>query len=378
MKIPDSAPALLGELIARPSVCRGYEEGRPFVGEAAVGGYVADLLRELGAEVEVAEIQPGRPNVVGRFPAADPAAPVVAFVPHLDTVGIGGMTVPPFAATRHDGRIHGRGACDTKGPLAAALWALAEWRRSPAAARAGVTWVFAATMGEEELSVGANALCRAGFRADFAVVLEPTDLRVVHAEKGVLRVWATAAGRAAHAATPDLGLNAIHPAAAFVGRCAQELVPAFAALTHPLLGAATLNVGVIEGGRALNVVPDRCRVGLDVRTHPGLPNAEALRRIRAVAEGLAIDVACDGPSYALPPTHPWVGALAREARGVTVASWYSDANVFNAHGISAVAFGPGDIAQAHTADEYIVEAELLEGAARLGRFIAETSSCRPR
>ncbi len=380
MNFPESLPVLLTDLISIPSVGPGYDPAGSEPGEARMAAHVAELLRALGAEVAVTEVSSGRPNVVGRFPAqgVDAAvAPMVALVPHLDTVGAGGMTVPPFAATRAEGRIYGRGACDTKGPMAAALWALAEWWRSPAAKDGRVTWVFAATMGEEEMSTGASALCATGFRADFAIALEPTGLEVVHAEKGVLRLWVEARGRAAHASTPERGVNAIYRMGAFLKACEERLGPELARAAHPRLGPVSLNVGLIEGGRALNVVPDVCRVGLDLRTHPELPNAAVLERVRAEAAGLDVTVHKDGPAYALERGHPWLEALAAAGRGTAVAPWFSDANVFNAHGIPAVAFGPGGIAQAHTEDEYIVEAELAAGAEALGRFIAETSARPP-
>jgi Acetylornithine deacetylase/Succinyl-diaminopimelate desuccinylase and related deacylases len=333
--------------------------------------HVSALLRGLGAEVAVTEVVPGRPNLVATFPAARADAPTVAFVPHSDTVGVAGMTVPAFSATRHDGRIHGRGACDTKGPMAAALWALAQRRARADADAAKVRWVFAMTMGEEEMSTGAKALCESGFKADFAFALEPTELRAVRAGKGVLRLWVESRGRACHGSTPELGENAIYRLAPFVAACRDELAPAFAARRHPDLGGASLNLGVLQGGTELNIVPDRARAGLDIRTHPGLPSADALVQVRAHTDklGLELHVHRDGPSYALPESHPWLRRIAPGVRGFETAPWFSDANVFNAHGIPSVAVGPGSIAQAHTRDEFITESALAEGAAAFERLI---------
>ena len=371
---PASVEDLLCELIAIPSVSPEGDAGGSAPGERAVADYVAGLLRGLGAEVAVTEVLPGRPNVVGRFPSRFGDAPTVALVPHLDTVGVAGMTVPPFAPTRRDARIYGRGACDTKGPLAAALWALAEWTRDARAAESRVTWVFAATMGEEELSVGASALVAAGFRADFAVVLEPTDLRVVRAGKGVLRVWAEAAGRACHGSTPERGENAIYKLLPFLSSCRDELAPAFAAQRDADLGPASLNVGVMAGGGELNIVPDAARAGLDIRTHPGFANDAALSAVRVAAgENISVRVHRQGPPYALPVDHAWVKRLATHARGVETAPWFSDANVLNAAGTPAVAFGPGSITQAHTRDEFISEQALADGVRALREFIRATS-----
>lgn len=366
MRFPASLPALLSELVAIPSVTPGYDSGGTPPGEHALGDHVADLLAALGADVSRQEVAPGRSNVIGRFMRrAD--APTIALVPHLDTVGVKGMTVPPFAGEVRNGRLYGRGACDTKGPMAAALWALRAWCEST---QPTCNVVFVATVGEEELSLGASALCAAGFDADFAVALEPTDLRVVHAAKGVIRLWVEAKGRAAHGAMPEQGDNAVYRALPFLRTCAEKLAPEFAAQRHAVLGPASLNVGLVQGGNGLNVVPDFCCVGLDLRTHPSFTNDAALAAVQRAAEGLAVDVHRNGPSFALEASHPWVQRLNRHAEGITHVPWFSDANIFNAHGIPAVAFGPGSIAQAHTADEFIVLDALADGARALSGFLS--------
>ncbi|MBI5767327.1 MAG: M20/M25/M40 family metallo-hydrolase [Verrucomicrobia bacterium] len=367
MKFPASVTELLRDLVAIPSVSPEGDSGGTTPGEAAMGAQVAALLRALGAEVTVTDVQPGRPNVVGRFASGRADAPTLALVPHLDTVGVAGMTVAPFAPEIRDGRLHGRGACDTKGPMAAALWAIHDWRRTVPAPRLNL--IFAATMGEEELSTGARALCAGGFRADFAIALEPTDLKFVHAAKGVLRVWVDAAGRAAHGATPERGRNAVFATLPFLAACRDQLAPRFAGTVHPDLGPASLNVGIVRGGQELNVVPDRCRVGLDIRTHPTLDNDTALTAVRDAAPGLDVAVHRTGPPFVVAPAHPWLQRLAPHARGCMSVPWFSDANIFNAHGIPAVAFGPGSIAQAHTIDEFIEVAALEEGARAFGAIL---------
>ena len=209
-QFPCSLTSLLCELIARPSVSPEGDSGGTLANETAMAEYVAQLLREMGGEVSVVEVKPGRPNVLGYFPCAERNAPVVVLAPHLDTVGVKGMTIPPFAPKVEAGRIWGRGASDTKGPMAAALWALRRYLKGAGARASRVSWVFAATMGEEELSTGASALCADGLRADFAIALEPTDLHAVYAAKGVLRVWVEAEGVSCHSSTPEKGDNAVY------------------------------------------------------------------------------------------------------------------------------------------------------------------------
>jgi len=368
MSFPASVTDLLRDLVAIPSVSPEGDAGGTRPGEAALAAHVAELLRTLGAEVSVTEVQPGRPNVVGRFASAQAGAPTLAIVPHLDTVGVGGMTVAPFGAEIRRGRLYGRGACDTKGPMAAALWAIHQWRKSPAPARLNV--IFAATMGEEELSTGARALCASGFTADFAIALEPTNLKIVHAAKGVLRVWIDFAGQAAHGATPERGRNAVYESLPFLTACRDELAPCFAAAIDPVLGPASLNVGVVRGGTELNVVPDRCRVGMDIRTHPGFDQDTALAAVRAVALSHTVQVHRAGPPFVVRPDNPWLAAMAPLACGLTSVPWFSDANIFNAHGVPAVAFGPGLIAQAHTADEWIDLSALEDGARVFERMLS--------
>lgn len=368
-----SLPALLAEMVAVPSVNPDGDAGGTVPGEARMGEWMADQLRGLGAGVEMRWLAKGRPNVIGVFEPVRPARATVVFAPHLDTVGVAGMTVPPFALTRRAGRLHARGACDTKGPTAALLWALKKWTRSAASRTSAIRWIVAATSGEEEGSAGAQALVRSGFRADFAVALEPTQLRVVHAAKGIVRVWLETRGRAHHGAQPDRGDNAVYRMLPLALTLRDVVAPEFAARRHDVLGAASLNLGVMQGGKDLNIVPDHCRVGLDIRWHPGLTADEVLARLEAAVRECApratLRLHRTGPAFVTERTDPWAKRLRRAGRGWAKADWFCDANIFAAHGIPAVAFGPGDIAQAHTRDEYIRERDLADGADAFFQFL---------
>jgi acetylornithine deacetylase/succinyl-diaminopimelate desuccinylase-like protein len=205
-------------------------------------------------------------------------------------------------------------------------------------------------------------MCRRSFKADFAIALEPTNLKVVHAAKGVLRLLVKSRGRAAHGSSPQRGRNAIYVLTPFLATCRDVLAPMFAGCTHPVLGGASLNVGSIRGGDGINIVPAFCTIGIDMRTHPNLSNQAAIKAVRNAAAGLTIQVHCEGPSFSLPRDHAWVRGLAKVARGPTSAPWFSDANVLNAYGTPAVAFGPGSIKQAHTSNEFIELEALSQGA----------------
>lgn len=366
---------ILRELVAVPSV---HPEADPMgtpTGEAAMASWISEYLRGLGAAVKTSLIAPGRPSVVGVFEPMRKARATVVFAPHLDTVGVRGMTVPAFKLTKKNGRLHGRGACDTKGPTAAMLAAVAAWLPTEDRRMSDIRLIVAATAGEEQGSLGAQALVKAGMRADFAVALEPTDLKVVYAAKGVLRVWIEVPGRAAHGAKPERGDNAVYRALPLVQALKDELAPWLRAQRHPVLGGCSLNLGILQGGGELNLVPARCRIGLDIRVHPGCSAAEVKRRLAALvavhAPKAKLSLHREGPSFVTEKNQPWAQRLRAAGRGWAAADWFCDANIFAGNGIPAVAFGPGSIRQAHTKDEFILESELRAGAAAFGQFLRD-------
>jgi acetylornithine deacetylase/succinyl-diaminopimelate desuccinylase-like protein len=369
------AREILRELVAIPSVHPEADPGGTVPGEAALAGWLGEHLRGLGAAVSTRELAPGRPTVLAVFEPAGRSRATVAFAPHLDTVGVRGMMVPPFALTARQGRLHGRGACDTKGPMAALLAALGRWTRTPAARTGGVRWIVAATAGEEQGSLGARALVQEGFRADFAVALEPTHLRVVHAAKGFVRCWIDVPGRAAHGAKPERGDNAVYRARPLLAAVEEEIGPELTRRRDPVLGGCTLNLGIVQGGGELNLVPAQCRLGIDVRVHPGFPATAAVELLRSAirrhAPRARLSVIRTGPAFVTPPSEPWAARLRAAGRGWAAADWFCDANIFAGSGIPAVAFGPGSIAQAHTRNEFILERELEAGAAAFLAFLQQ-------
>ncbi len=370
---PADPRELLAALVAMPSVNPEGDFGHSSPGEAMIAGWVANYLRHLGAGVETPMMAVGRPNILAVFEPVAPAAATIVLCPHLDTVGVMGMTVPPFKLTHRGERLHGRGTCDTKGPMAALLAALRRWTRSPARRKNRIRWVVAMTAGEEQGSLGARFLIERGLHADFAVALEPTGLRIVHAAKGVLRLWIETRGRAAHGSRPNRGRNAIYSMLPLAIGLRDKTAPALASRRHSVLGAASLNLGAITGGQDLNIVPDYCRLGLDIRTHPACGNDEALEMVEHMRSRSAPDaqlkIHCRGESFITARDNPWARQLRGVARGWAAADWFCDANVFAAHGIPAVAFGPGSIVQAHTDNEFITHRELDLGADAFYRLL---------
>jgi acetylornithine deacetylase/succinyl-diaminopimelate desuccinylase-like protein len=337
--------------------------------------WVAAFFTKLGADVEKRDISPGRPNVLAVFEArATKAARTVIFAPHLDTVGVTGMTVPAFQLTSRGGRLYGRGACDTKGPTAALFSALHYWSKSKQRLRSGVRWMVAATAGEEQGSLGAEFLCKRRLSADFAIVLEPTGLRVVYAAKGVLRARVAASGRAAHASAPHRGLNAIYRLMPLMEEIRGPLAGQLAARVHPVLGAATVNLASVHGGKELNVVPASCAIGLDFRTHPGCTGDDVIAMLDAAVStrcpGARIEILRNRASFVADRKNGWAARVRRSSKGWATADWFCDANIFNQFGIPAIAFGPGSIEQAHTKNEYIEERSLAEGARAFWRILS--------
>jgi acetylornithine deacetylase/succinyl-diaminopimelate desuccinylase family protein len=365
-----TATELLQELIRIPSVNPDGDPGTPHVGEKAIAEYIAAFLRDIGAEVEFHEVLPGRPNVVARFPADRPGKPRLLLAPHTDTVSVGGMTVDPFAAELRDGKIWGRGASDTKGSLAAMLWALRE-SRDLLAGLSHEIW-FAGLMGEEAGLHGSQHLA-ARETFDFVIVGEPTSLQIVNATKGSTWLSLRAPGKAVHASKPQLGDNALYKMADVLRCIRDEIAPSFAALSDPVLGSPTISAGTIRGGTKSNIVPDFCEASVDIRTIPGQDLAPVLERLRAVCPDLEIATWQAAPMTTA-PGHPVIAALERCGAGCVSAPWFCDAANFAERGIPAVALGPGSIDQAHTKDEFLAVADLEAGVEFFRRFFGGLAS----
>jgi acetylornithine deacetylase/succinyl-diaminopimelate desuccinylase-like protein len=356
---------LLQALVGIPSVNPSGDPGTTEVGEAACAQFIAQRLEDLGARVELREILPGRPNVLGCFPADRPGKPKLLLCPHTDTVSVTGMSIDPFQAERREGRVYGRGATDTKGTITAMLCALWELRAELPRLQHEI-W-FAGLMGEEAGNEGAGAVAADFKGADFALVGEPTQCEIVNTHKGVTWLLVTTHGHSVHSATPELGVNAIYKMADVI-RCVRDrLVPAFAQYTDPVLGAPTASAGVVRGGSKVNIVPDACALELDLRTIPAqqdrtklVDEVTALLR-QAVADVKVELIRAHQPLYTA-PTHPCVQALMAAGGHCVGAPWFCDGSLLaSAGGIPSVAAGPGNIAQAHTVDEWLAEDDLARG-----------------
>lgn len=374
---PATVRELLQQLIRIPSVNPDGDPGTPHTGEKACAEFVGEFLRRCGAQVTCDEVLPGRPNVIGRFPSSrGEGRPRILLAPHLDTVGVGGMTIAPFDGGERGGKIFGRGASDTKGSMAAMLWALWELRDRIGGLGAAVS--FAGFMGEESGQPGSRHFAehyRGQF--DFAIAGEPTGLDIVHACKSVIWAELTATGSPAHASTPERGDNAITRLTPVLAAIDTELRAEIAAFTNPVLGAPTVNIGMIRGGDRANIVPGRCWAAVDLRETPELVAAggakgklgELLRR-HGWAGDIAVRFAVDSTPLYTDPEHPVIRKMRDLGARPVGAPWFCDAGwLAETGGIPAVACGPGSIAQAHTADEWIAVEDLEAGVRFFRRFL---------
>src|SRR6266581_529067 len=350
---------LLRELIALPSVnpaCAPANDSR--AGEHHVADFLAAVAGSSGLEVEFQEVFPNRANLLARMSPSGRPRHRILLAPHTDTVG--GESPVLFQPREKDGRLHGRGACDTKGSVAAMLAALMELARSPRRPQR-TEIVFAGLVDEENGQGGSRALVAKGFKADLAIVGEPTRLRTVTAHKGDLWLQLETRGKAAHGARPELGRNAVHAMARIVDCLETTYAGQLRRRRHALLGHATVNVGAIAGGGQPNIVPDRCVISVDRRTLPGEEDAEVKREIKTLlrrqhlAARLIDSKGVPCRPLETSPKHPLVGRMLRctgQKRPLGV-DYFSDAGVLADGQIPSVLFGPGDIAQAHTPDEWV-------------------------
>ena len=394
---------LLAELIALPSVNPAFAPSdgasarqarlrQSHYGEKNVADFLAAVAARARLEVEFQKVLPGRSNLIARLLPRNKIRRTILLAPHLDTVGADGTK---FIPQRKNGGLYGRGACDTKGSVAAMLSALCELVNSKSRPLE-TEIVFAGLIDEEHAQAGSRALVgqasslsplfqKTRDRQDacptLAIVGEPTRLQVVTAHKGSLWLELETRGKAAHGATPQFGKNAIHEMARIVDALETDYAAQLRKRKHPLLGTATVNVGMISGGAQPNIVPDRCIISIDRRTLPGETDAGVRREIAAflISKNLSAKISSTKLAPALPlETNPKLPLVRQFLRSIGQSKpagvdYFCDAAVLAGAGIPSVVFGPGDIAQAHTADEWISLASLERGKNLLLNFLKSLS-----
>jgi succinyl-diaminopimelate desuccinylase len=371
---------LARELVRIPSVYRPEE---PDGDEARVARFVADYLERVGFEVKTEEVAPSRPNVWAMWEGDRPGKTLL-FEAHTDVVtegSAGDWNHPPFGAQRVGGRIYGRGACDTKGNLAAALVAVRAIRDS------GVPFpgslILCHPVDEEGMMAGIKAFIERGHAegVDAAVICEPEENQLCIKQKGALRVEVTLRGTMAHGAMPQSGVNPVTRAARFV--VAVEELEREEVERHgedPLLGypslTPTILMGPDSGERQINVIPASAYVALDIRTVPDQSHRDLVERLEDIIARLAsedpdfdatLEVIEERPPTETPKDEPLVRAMSRAYDHLTGQEptyngvpGATDGTFLHAWaGIPIVTTGAGDREIPHQADEWVDEVELL-------------------
>ena len=375
-------PQLLTELVRRPSVNpMGRTDLSPdILYESRVTGFLEHEFRNIPCEFRRQTIAPGRDNIVATYTPPGPAPFSVIFEAHQDTVPVDAMTVEPFGAKVEGGKLYGRGSCDVKAGVAVMLAAFARLMKEKPAGSAKVILAF--TVDEENGGLGVSELMKSGVRADYAIVAEPTLLNIVNAHKGVARWHLETTGRACHSSRPNEGINAVYRMARLL-RGVETYAEKLSALPpDAVLGPRTISVGRVTGGVSPNTVPDFCRVDVDRRLLPGETFESATADLDAFLRALP-DV--DFP-FTLTQSSPGCSPLSPEPsvelvkrfgavidavvgkHTVHPVPFGTDASRIAIAGVPAIVFGPGDIAQAHTKDEWIDLAQLEPAAEILFRF----------
>ncbi|HZV36017.1 MAG TPA: M20 family metallopeptidase [Verrucomicrobiae bacterium] len=367
---------LLCELIALPSVNNTLlPAGHPRAGEQPVADFLAAIAARAGLDVDFQKVFPGRSNLFARLSPQGKVRSRILLAPHLDTVDI--ASDEQLLPREKNGRLYGRGASDTKGSVAAMMSALCELAQKRAAPK-GTEIIFVGLVDEETGQGGSRALAASGFKADLAIVGEPTCLRLVTAHKGNLWLKLETHGKAAHGSRPDLGKNAVLEMARIVDLLETQYAAQLRKHRHPILGHATVNVGTISGGVQANIVPAHCSITIDRRTIPGETDAGVWRELRALLLKKHLHATLDNTKTgaclpletnpSLPLVRKFMSSLGQK-RPLGV-DYFCDASVLAHGGIPSVVFGPGDIAQAHTIDEWISLAELERGRQLLVNFLS--------
>jgi acetylornithine deacetylase len=304
--------------------------------------YLSELSQRFNGDAERMPVEPNRDNLFVRF-----GEPTAVLSTHMDTV-------PPFIPAREDEHhIWGRGACDTKGIIAAMLTA-AEHMLEAGKRNFGLLFV----VGEERNSAGARAAAKNPRGSKFIINGEPTENKLAVGSKGAWRLEVLAQGRMAHSAYPELGESAIEKLLNALDRLRKVKLP-----TDELLGPGTLNIGTISGGRAPNVIPDEARAELLIRVVSDVTELrkvifEAAKPDAEVREALLI------PALRL-------GSL--DGFETTVVAFTTDIPAFNGAWGQPFLIGPGSIHVAHTNEERIRKTELVEAVGLYENLVEQLS-----
>ena len=365
---------LLRDMIAIPSVNPMGVTNQS--AEKGMANFIENVLNGARIDCERQTVSDGRDNVIAIVHSTESHVDGIMLNSHMDTVPVDNMSIKPFDPVLENGCVFGRGSCDAKASLAAMVSALIEYANQPVRPRPAVL----AAMADEEFGFsGSWKLIEKSWPVSACVVGEPTLLTRVIAHKGIVRWRIAVHGLSAHGAEPDLGRNAVYDGAR-VALALEEYAQRLAEQqSHPRLGHSTLNVGRVAAGHAVNIVPDKCVFELESRLLPGEDGQQAVKNCEQFLRDRlddSVQLTFEAP-YLIDPAMETaseaevVQALARAQQDefgsegeLAGANYGTDGSKLSRAGIQTVVCGPGDIAQAHTANEF-VEIKQLELATRM-------------
>ena len=378
---PESCVALLQKMV-------GFDTVNPYISgianaEQPLAIWLESFAQHEGWKTQRLAIDDGDFNLLITH-ETDKAKPWILFESHLDVVSIEGMTIEPFAAKIEDGKMFGRGSCDTKSSGAAMLWALKKYQsQSLQPNNIGVLF----TCDEEITKRGALAfaneqLPHLDFRPEGVIVGEPTMLQPIVAHNGVTRILVRTCGVAAHSSNPANGRSAISEMVKVIQVLESEYIPSLTA-THELTGKAQSSINIIRAGQQANIIPDLCEIQLDRRVVPGEKTEVILPQIQQVLAplqaanpqaGIEIEIGFLDPSLS-PREGKFTDFVNRvlanfgdvSSQGV---AYGTDASNFDAVGLPAIVLGPGHISQAHTKDEWIALSQLEKAVVVYGALMS--------
>ncbi|MFM1851413.1 MAG: hypothetical protein RIS54_1097 [Verrucomicrobiota bacterium] len=370
--VPQSCEELLAQMIAFETVNPRF--GGPADGQERLIARLEALAQGWGLGTRRLPVPEGGENLLVTLEvSAD--APWLLFESHVDTVSIAGMTIDPLVVKLDGDRFYGRGACDTKGSGAAMFWALQTYAKAEQRAH-NVGILFA--LDEEARMTGAKAFAAVELKEFLpklrgVIVGEPTLMRPVVATNGVIRWKTITRGRAAHSSIPANGKSAISAMLRVVEALESHYVPTVTG-SHPLTGRAAMSVNTIRGGTQVNIIPEYCEIECDRRTVPGETEAQVWAERDAVLAGHEVE---HGEVYVVPAMgdetsrellailQPILAKHGLETKG-RGEPYVTDASHFAEAGAPSIVIGPGDLAQAHTKDEWVSRRQLAQAATVYG------------
>ena len=333
------------------------------------------ILEKEKIDTKFQEVEPGRKNVIGKIPGKNKGKSL-ALNGHLDTVPPN-SSMKSYEPSISDGKLYGLGSSDMKGAVAAMIYSLILIKR--AGVELDGDLYFTGVIGEESGGTGTRFLMNNGFKPDYAIVGEPTSLGIANSHKGCFLVDVTIEGKAAHASIPEKGSNAIAAMGNFICRINNEYIPKLNKRIQEGAGSPTISFGIINGGKKVNIVADNCVLNIDRRwiasesKEQVIPELEKyLKDVCSESSDLKYSIAAALPQegyfgpFFISESHELV-KMSKEAvifsgRKPEVTSmngWTDGATILHA-GIPTVILGPGNMEQAHTADEWINISELID------------------